>query len=84
MQMGSGRYRPSRSYSRPFSVGGFLTPRMRDLVLMAAGVPGVIALFLPIGENITVMPIEHYSFAAILRSIGGRLVQAEAIANPSH
>lgn len=37
-----------------------MTLRVRDLVLLAAGVPGVVALFLPIGESLPVVPVEYY------------------------
>lgn len=37
-----------------------MNPRVRDLLLLAAGVPGVVALFLPIGDSLPVVPVEHY------------------------
>ena len=37
-----------------------MTSRVRDLLLLAAGVPGVVALFLPIGDSLPVVPVEYY------------------------
>jgi hypothetical protein len=37
-----------------------VTSRLGNVLLLAAGVPGVVALFLPVGESLTVVPVEYY------------------------